>query len=413
VFAKDRQEIAARRFEGITVMLFARDPDKGSLRLLPGAKKNKRTDGGTSELVFRQVPGEVIYSEFGMTGKVVGTLRGMNYNRSEAGSCGFRGWPLKPTAFHPAIGLERTLDVLLLLALALVPCRAFAQRGPAGGHAAGGHAAAAGGGIAAPRAPVHIPAAVSRPASASAGVIRPIIGRPTTINPVTSFRTPVRGSEVFFASRPPLRFPVRPFGPYLGTAGLFGLGYNPFLFSGCNPSFGFGYGCVGLAPYSWYGVGYFPPTYPSGNGYPSTPDYPSDPSYPSGPAYNPPDPSATLQYTPLLNQYPSLEDSTEDLGVSRKVSAQLRNEVILYLKDGSVFAVASYTVSNGLLHYVTAYGEKNDVSADRLDLHKTIEANAARGVAFTLTPSTDPSATQPSPLGPAPAPPGPITPPRQ
>jgi len=52
---------------------------------------------------------------------------------------------------------------------------------------------------------------------------------------------------------------------------------------------------------------------------------------------------------------------------------------------------------------------------DLLDLRKTIEANAARGVTFTLTPapSAAPGASAPAPLGPAPAPPGPITPPRQ
>jgi len=35
VFAKNRQEIDERRFEGITVMLFARDADKNSSLLAP------------------------------------------------------------------------------------------------------------------------------------------------------------------------------------------------------------------------------------------------------------------------------------------------------------------------------------------------------------------------------------------
>ena len=79
-----------------------------------------------------------------------------------------------------------------------------------------------------------------------------------------------------------------------------------------------------------------------------------------------------------------------------------------------MFAVGSYTVTDGQLRYVTAYGDKNDVAVDQLDLQKTIQANAARGVAFTLTPA-NPAAgsSSPSPLGPAPAPPGPITPPKQ
>ncbi|PYY03112.1 MAG: hypothetical protein DMG69_33125 [Acidobacteria bacterium] len=172
---------------------------------------------------------------------------------------------------------------------------------------------------------------------------------------------------------------MRPIGPFLGTASAFGFGFNPSLFPGCNRFWGVGRGCGLLSPYLGYGVGYFPAVYPS------------ESAYPSDPVYVPPEPSTILQYTPPVNQYPSPET----------------------LNDGSVFAVASYTVSNGDLHYVTAYGERNDVSVDLLDLQKTIDANAARGVAFTLTPAAPASgASKPTPLGPAPAPEGPITPPK-
>jgi len=213
-----------------------------------------------------------------------------------------------------------------------------------------------------------------------------------------------------FPSRPPLRLPVRPLNPFRATGNFFALGFNPFFFPSCNPFWGFGFGCGLLSPYYGYGVGYFPPAYPSGPAYPSEPDYPSD----SG--YSPPAPSGTLQYTPLLNQYPSVATlPSEDLSSPRSANPQARNETLLYLQDGSVFAVASYTVSDGRLHYVTAYGERNDVAVDLLDLQKTITANAARGVAFTLTPApnTGPGASAPSPLGPAPAPAGPITPSKQ
>ena len=302
-------------------------------------------------------------------------------------------------------------------ALALTPAGALAQRGAAGGHVGGGARA---GGVAAARAPaVHVPPAAGRP-TAGPAITHPVIGRPVGGVPMTGlrtpgspFRTPVTGAGILFSSRPPRRPPIRPFGPFLGTAGLFGLAYNPFLFAGCNPFWGLANGCGLLAPY--YGYGYFPPAYPSAPDYPSgAPDYPS-PGYPSGPVYNPPDSSATLQYTPLMNQYPSLTTlPAEDLTASGGASAQLRNDVLLYLEDGSVFAVASYTVSDGELHYLTVYGEKNDIPVDLLDLKKTIEANAARGVAFTLTPANPATgSSSPSPLGPAPAPPGPITPPKQ
>jgi hypothetical protein len=297
--------------------------------------------------------------------------------------------------------------ILLLCVLALAPARAFAQHGAAGARGGGARAGA----VRAPQAPAaRAPTpTVSRPGAASAVIIRPITSRPTSIamgvNPVTTFRTPLP-SGIRLPFRPPLRFPPRPIGPFFGSGNFGGFGFNPFFFPSCNPFWGMGFGCGLLAPY--YGIGYGPAV-----SYPAGPAYPSEPPYPSDPVYSPPEPSATLQYTPLVNQYPSLSTLPgQDLTAPGGAGAPLRNEMLLYLQDGSVFAVASYTVSDGELHYVTAYGGRNNVAVGFLDLQKTIEANAARGVAFTLTPgpAAASGASAPSPLGPAPAPPGPITP---
>jgi hypothetical protein len=196
--------------------------------------------------------------------------------------------------------------------------------------------------------------------------------------------------------------------PLLGTVGVFGLAYNPFLFPGCNPFLGVAYRCGILAPY-FGSAGYNPAIY--------GPAYPVQ-AYPPDPVYSPPDtsaspaPAASLQYQYPLSGGPLAEDLTGSSGVT----AQPRNETLLYLKDGTVFAVASYTVSEGQLHYATAYGEKSDVLVDLIDVQTTIEANAERGVAFTLTPSpasSMPGPAKPTPLGPAPAPEGPITPGKQ
>ncbi len=311
----------------------------------------------------------------------------------------------------------------MVFALALAPMCGHAQHGAGGGHAAGG---ARGSAVTAPRAPaVRVPPAAGRPTTASPITTRPaaspfithpIIGRPVggvpitgLRTPVSPFRTPLTGSGIF-SSRPPRRPAIGPVGPFLGTNSLFGLAYNPFLFAGCNPFWGLANSCGGLlAPYYGYGVGYFPPAYPSSPGYPS-----AAPDYPSGPVYTPPDSSTALQYTSPIGQYPSLATlPPQDLSASTDLSTRALNEVLLYFKDGSVFSVASYTVSGGQLHYLTGYGDRNDVSVDQLDLQKTIQANAARGVAFTLTPASPAAASSPSPLGPAPAPPGPITPPKQ
>jgi hypothetical protein len=330
---------------------------------------------------------------------------------------------LKPTALYPAIdfrntGLKTICGIVLASALVLMPVSTFAQRGAAPARAGG--ARVGGGVVRAPQAPIVRPPAPStnRPAGAPIITRPPIMTRPMGMNPVAPFRGPVVPfrnpvtSPLFLQTRPP-RLPIRPVVPLLGTVGSFGLAYNPFLFPGCNPFLRFAYGCGILAPYFGYAaynpVGGYGPAYPG-------------PAYLPDPVYSPPDtsasaPAAPLQYTPLLDQYPLLVNpSAQDVIGGSSVTAQSRNETLLYLKDGTVFAVASYTVSDGELHYATAYGETNDVLVDLIDLHNTIEANAERGVAFTLTPSATPGtpgASKPTPLGPAPAPEGPITPGRQ
>jgi hypothetical protein len=60
------------------------------------------------------------------------------------------------------------------------------------------------------------------------------------------------------------------------------------------------------------------------------------------------------------------------------------------------------------LHYVTSYGGENMIDESRLDLQRTVNENAARGVDFTLrpepagngetlTPAPTPDANPPAP----------------
>ena len=54
--------------------------------------------------------------------------------------------------------------------------------------------------------------------------------------------------------------------------------------------------------------------------------------------------------------------------------------VLLFLKDGSNFAVSDYWLSGGKLHYVTSYGGENAIDEAQLDLQRTVNENATRGV---------------------------------
>jgi len=62
---------------------------------------------------------------------------------------------------------------------------------------------------------------------------------------------------------------------------------------------------------------------------------------------------------------------------------------VLYMKDGSVYAVTNYWIADGKLHYLTSYGGENTIEMSDLDLQKTVDVNSKRGVDFTLKPRTD------------------------
>jgi hypothetical protein len=314
----------------------------------------------------------------------------------------------------PAIVLRTISGMLMALALAFVPANTFAQRAGAAGAAA--HPMAPRPGIVrvpqapvnrAPQAPVvRFPGAISSPTGITPLTRRPILIRPSAAGPVTQVRSPLLTSGVLLGSRPLRHLPITPIvllNPYL--AGLYGFGFN-----GLFPCpFALGYGC-GMTPL-YYGYG--PPTVPQ-DAYPGDPGYPPpDPNYAavSGPSA----PSAALQYASLPGDYSSLADLPDsNLSATKGAGGQLADDVLLYFKDGSVFTIASYRVASGRLHYVTAYREEGDIEVVQLDVQKTIQANAARSVTFTLTPppSPAPGTSPPGPPSPGPAEPGPINPPK-
>jgi hypothetical protein len=63
---------------------------------------------------------------------------------------------------------------------------------------------------------------------------------------------------------------------------------------------------------------------------------------------------------------------------------------LLQLRDGSMYGLVAYWVENGQLHYTTTYGGQNSLELDRIDLEKTVQLNAERGIQFVLHPNTPP-----------------------
>jgi hypothetical protein len=260
-------------------------------------------------------------------------------------------------------------ELLVLGAAALIAMPAFAQHPVGGGHPVGG---------AHPVGPTPVPV---RPAPVRS---RAVVGSRVIIGP----HAPVSSFGRFIGGFPEHR--RHPFIPFFGFAPFFGFGLTPFWYPGCGAFVDWGYGCAAFSP---------EPVNPLNeplNEY-SPPENPEAENYAGG---------------PLVSGNLAMETTTGE---------QLPRKFILYLKDGSVFAVSKYSVSDGKLHYVTVYGAEDSIDLDRLDVQKTIDANARRGVTFSLTtppaaappanPAGSPNPTQGAAPEAAPAPAGPITPP--
>ncbi len=81
--------------------------------------------------------------------------------------------------------------------------------------------------------------------------------------------------------------------------------------------------------------------------------------------------------------------------------AAIAPEMALYLKDGTVYALSDYWVAGGKLHYVTNYGGENAIDLEQIDMQRTVDVNAKRGINVTLKPAP---AAQEHAAPPAPAP---------
>jgi hypothetical protein len=79
--------------------------------------------------------------------------------------------------------------------------------------------------------------------------------------------------------------------------------------------------------------------------------------------------------------------------------------VLVYLKDGTMYTASDYWLVDNKLHYLTSYSTESIVDMDEVDLQRTVDENAKRGVTFTLKPSRNGPAAAPD-SAPAPKPNG-------
>jgi hypothetical protein len=200
----------------------------------------------------------------------------------------------------------------------------------------------------------------------------------------------------------PRRFQPIFFSPFgFGFGGCFG----PFFF-GCGGGFfggGFGFG-LGYG----YGYGYCDPFWGCPGGYYS--GYYNG-GYYGNEIYNQStdESSVSNEFNPSRFWGPS---TPEDTGGGSASSSD--SEVVLFMKDGTVYAITDYWVADNKLHYVTNYGGENSLPLEQIDMQRTVDVNAKRGIKITLRP-TPQSQAAPQPDAPPPpdAEPGPNAPPPQ
>jgi hypothetical protein len=197
-------------------------------------------------------------------------------------------------------------------------------------------------------------------------------------------------SQNLFRHHPIYYYPYYPFGfsPFYA----YGFGCDPFW--GCPPGFGygfgFGYGAFGYGGAFGYSGG---AAYGGGNG------YDGDLGYYSGNSDNSIEFNST---TPDMagQAISSPQDNAGDWQDAPENSSQANNAtaqpyVVIFLRDGSSYAVSDYWLSGGKLHYVTSYGGENSVDTNQLDLQRTVNENASHGVTFTLRPMPGPDSGAP------------------
>jgi len=155
-------------------------------------------------------------------------------------------------------------------------------------------------------------------------------------------------------------------GPWWGPYSYWGYGYDPFF----DPLWDWsGYG--GYAP--GYDVGYSNPS-----GYNSNYN-PSD-NY----NYNSSNDAPAYQDQGYQNQ--GYQGSSNNNPLTGNVAASTPT-VLIYLNDGTTYAASDYWLADGKLHYNVNYAGESTVDFDQVNLQRTVDENAKRGVHFTLKPA--------------------------
>jgi hypothetical protein len=175
-----------------------------------------------------------------------------------------------------------------------------------------------------------------------------------------------------------------------GFGGGFGWGF------GWGLGLGWGLGWGGWWNPWWYGptwgapYPHYEPYYPAYN-YNGPFDAPYNGDY-NGPATAPSNDGDSIYGPYSSNSYTGAEpgtplavenDDTNPVTANVAISAP---SVLVYLKDGTMLVANDYWLDGGDFHYTVKYGGESQIALDQVDVQKSIDENAKRGVKFTLKP---------------------------
>jgi hypothetical protein len=293
------------------------------------------------------------------------------------------------------IKLFTPATVLTLAALLATTAVHAAPSGSGGGHAStGGHSrasssshssASASGGHSIGHAFARLFGRSSTPPSSAQKLLTPLA---TKTLPRTNTVQLLRPQLVFVPPRkfpgPPIRnFPFAhrffPFLPGFGFAGCanFASASNPFFFNNGFDCFNSGFS--------------FDPFFSGGfsSSYIASPsflpyntqwlnDSPADAAPPAQPSY-----ANDFIESPDSLQNPSAADAAPP-----DLTPHEPPVTLLQLRDGSVYALVTYWLADGQLHYTATFGGQSSIPLNRIDFDKTVQLNAARGIHFALPPDT-------------------------
>jgi hypothetical protein len=147
-----------------------------------------------------------------------------------------------------------------------------------------------------------------------------------------------------------------------------GFFFNPFFIGGFSGSF---IGSPAFLPFNDQTLGYVP------DDSTAVPPAEARPAQPSDDADLSESESGGATQNAATNNPASVDKAKSEQPVT-----------LLQLRDGTMYGLVDYWVEDGQLHYTTTYGGQNSLELDRIDLQKTVQLNADRGIQFVLRPKT-------------------------